>query len=64
MSLLKIKEILEADYGCEEHADGPHAILVFEDGKKCEVSEKWIAENEIEEGKCLPESLYNTIQNL
>ena len=51
MSIHKIKAIVEADYGCEEHADGPHAVLVFEDGDKLEVSEKWIAEREIKEGK-------------
>ena len=51
MSIHKIKAIAEADYGCEEHADGPHAVLVFEDGDKLEVSEKWIAERVIKEGK-------------
>ena len=51
MSLHKIIDITEADFGCEEHTDGPHAVLVFEDGDKIEVSEKWIAEQEIKEGK-------------
>ena len=31
MSLHKIIDITEADFGCEEHSDGPHAVLVFED---------------------------------
>ena len=51
MSLHIVKDITEADFGCEEHSDGPHAVLVFEDGTRREVSEKWISENEIEEGK-------------
>ena len=52
MSLHRIRDILEADYGCEEcPPDGPHAVLVLEDDKRIEVSEKWIAEQEIEEGK-------------
>ena len=51
MSLKKIIEITEADFGCEERIDGPHAVLVFEDGGKLEVSEKWISEQGIEEGK-------------
>ena len=51
MSLHKIKDIIEADFGCEENIDGPHAVLVFEDGTRREVSEKWISENGIEEGK-------------
>ena len=51
MSLHKINDIREADFGCEEHSDGPHAVLVFEDGNKLEVTEKWIAEQEIKEGK-------------
>ena len=52
MSLHRIRDILEADYGCEEcPPDGPHAVLVLEDTKRIEVSEKWIAEQGIEEGK-------------
>ena len=51
MSLHIIKDITEADFGCEEHTDGPHAVLVFEDGTRHEVSERWISENKIEEGK-------------
>ena len=51
MSLHKIKDIIEAAFGCEENIDGPHAVLVFEDGTRREVSEKWISENGIEEGK-------------
>ena len=51
MSLYRITGITEADYGCEEHVDGPHAVLVLEDGNKVEVTESWIAENGIEEGK-------------
>ena len=51
MSIHKIIDITEADYGCEGHLDGPHAVLVFEDGERLEVSEKWIAEQEIKEGK-------------
>ena len=51
MSLHRIRDILEADYGCEEcPPDGPHAVLVLEDTKRIEVSEKWIAEQGIEEG--------------
>jgi len=53
MSLHKIKDIIEADFGCEENIDGPHAVLVFEDGTRREVSEKWISENGIEEGKSI-----------
>lgn len=53
MSLHKIIDVLEADFGCEEHNDGPHAFLIFEDGGKLEVSEKWIAEQGIKEGKCI-----------
>ena len=44
MSLHLIKDITEADFGCEEHADGPHAVFIFEDGTRREVSEKWISE--------------------
>ncbi len=51
MSVYKIVDILEADYGCEEHPDGPNAILVLEDGTRKEVSEKWIADKGIKEGK-------------
>ena len=51
MSLHKIIDLTEADFGCEEHLDGPHAVLVFEDGTRREVSEKWISDNKIEEGK-------------
>ena len=51
MSLYKIIDITEADFGCEEHSDGPHAVLVFDDGGKLEVTEKWIAEQGIKEGK-------------
>ena len=51
MSLHKIIDITEADFGCEEHLDGPHAVLVFEDGNRREVSKKWISDNKIEEGK-------------
>ena len=52
MSLHRIRDILEADYGCEEcPPDGPHAVLVLEDDSRIEVSERWIAEQGIEEGK-------------
>ena len=51
MALYKIIDRTEADYGCEEHFDGPHAMLRFENGNKIEVTEKWIADNGIEEGK-------------
>ncbi len=51
MNLHRIIDIREADFGCEEHTDGPHALLVFEDGDKLEVSEQWISEQEIKEGK-------------
>jgi len=49
--LYKIKDIVEADFGCEEHPDGPHAVLVFENGERLEVSEKWISVHGIKEGK-------------
>ncbi len=51
MSLYRIKDITEADFGCEEHKDGQHAALVFENGERLEVSEKWISEQGIKEGK-------------
>ena len=51
MNLHRIIDIREADFGCEEHTDGPHALLVFEDGDKLEVAEQWISEQEIKEGK-------------
>ena len=51
MNLHKIIDIKEADFGCEEHIDGPHALLIFNDGDKLEVSEKWISEQGIKEGK-------------
>ena len=51
MALFRIKNITEAEFGCEEHTDGPHAILILENGSKVEVTEKWIAEYGIEEGK-------------
>ncbi len=51
MNLKKITDITEADFGCEEHTDGPHAVLVFEDGDRLEVSERWIADQGIKEGK-------------
>ena len=54
MKLYKIVDIQEADYGCEECAkDGPHAMLIIDDGKRIEVSEKWIADNGIKEGKLI-----------
>ena len=51
MALFRIKDITEAEFGCEEHTDGSHAMLILEDGLKVEVTEKWIAEYGIEEGK-------------
>ena len=51
MSLHKIKDIREADFGCEEHIDGAHAVLTFDNGDELEVSEKWISEQGIKEGK-------------
>ncbi len=51
MGLYKIVDITEADFGCEEHFDGPHAMLRFEDGSGVEVTEKWIVDNGIVEGK-------------
>jgi len=51
MGLHKITDITEADYGCEEHLDGPHAVLVFEDGVRREVSEKWISDHGVDVGK-------------
>ena len=52
MSLHKVIDIVEADYGCEEcSADGPHALLVLDADKKVEVSEKWITDHGIKTGK-------------
>ena len=51
MSLHKITDIIEADYGCQERIDGPYAVLIFEDGGRLEVSGKWISEQGIKEGK-------------
>lgn len=51
MNIHKIIDIREADFGCEEHTDGSHAVLIFDDGDRLEVSEKWIGEQGIEEGK-------------
>ena len=51
MALYRIKNITEADYGCEERLDGPHALLRFENGGSVEVTESWITEKGIEEGK-------------
>ena len=51
MGLFKILDIVEADYGCEEHNDGPHAVMKLEDGSRVEVTEKWISENKFIEGK-------------
>lgn len=52
MSLHKVIDIVEADYGCEEcSADGPHALLVLDSDKKVEVSEKWITDHGIKTGK-------------
>lgn len=54
MKLYKISDIQEADYGCEEcPKDGPHALLNIDDGRSIEVSEKWIADNGIKEGKLI-----------
>ena len=69
MKIYKIRDIAEADYGCEEcPKDGPHALLICEgivsdsthsdaekdeDEKRIEVSEKWITENGIEKGKLI-----------
>lgn len=54
MKLYKILDIQEADYGCEEcPKDGPHALLRLDDGNSVEVSEKWIADNGIKEGKLI-----------
>ena len=54
MKLYKILDIQEADYGCEEcPKDDPHALLNIDDGKSIEVSEKWIADNGIKEGKLI-----------
>ncbi len=51
MGRFKIIDIIEADFGCEEHLDGPRAVLKLEDGRRFEVTEDWIAENKLEEGK-------------
>ena len=52
MSLHKVIDIVEADYGCEEcPSDGPHALLVLDSDKKVEVSEKWITDHGIKTGK-------------
>ena len=52
MSIYRINDITEADYGCEEcPPDGPHALLVLENEERLEVSEQWIAEHGIEAGK-------------
>ncbi len=51
MGLFKIIDISEADFGCEERPDGPYALLKLEDQKSIEVSERWISQNGIEEGK-------------
>ena len=54
MKLYEILDIQEADYGCEECPnDGPHALLNTDDGRSIEVSEKWIADNGIKEGKLI-----------
>ena len=54
MKLYKILGIQEADYGCEEcPKDGPHALLNIDDGRSIDVSEKWIADNGIKEGKLI-----------
>lgn len=54
MKLYKILDIQEADYGCEEcPKDGPHALLNIDDRRSIEVSEKWIADNGIKEGKLI-----------
>lgn len=51
MLVNKIVDIIEADFGCEEHTDGPNALLILDDDSRVEVSEKWIAANGIKEGK-------------
>ena len=51
MGRFKITDIIEADFGCEEHTDGSRAVLILENGNRVEVAEKWITENKIEEGK-------------
>lgn len=53
MGRFKIIDITEADFGCEEHLDGPHAVLLLEDGRRFEVTEDWIAANKLEEGKAV-----------
>ena len=54
MKLYEILDIQEADYGCEEcPKDGPHALLNIDDGRSIEVSEKWIKDNGIKEGKLI-----------
>ena len=54
MKLYEILDIQEADYGCEECSkDGPYALLNIDDGRSIEVSEKWIADNGIKEGKLI-----------
>lgn len=54
MKIYKILDIQEADYGCEEcPKDGPHVLLRLDDGSSVEVSEKWIADNGIKEGKLI-----------
>lgn len=50
MSLHKITDIIEADYGCEERIDGSYAVLIFEDSGRLEVSENGFQNKELRKG--------------
>ena len=63
MSIYKVEDIIDADYGCEEcPPDGPHAQLVLDAEKRIEVSEKWISDKGIQKGKYIWVSEDNSVR--
>ena len=63
MKMYTVTHIYEADFGCEERADGAKAKCVVyledENGRKrhIEVEDEWLTANGIEEGSCWKENI-------
>ena len=64
----KIKHIFDGDYGCEEHSESENpkvtVTLVNEnnDKKIISVEDKWLMDNNLDEGDEWPENLLNKLR--